>query len=121
MPPFLDQWLAATRTARYPYLPPYLNIGFFVWRCSNLNFKDSIVITPDRIRTCDLRIRNPLSKSHKPLPEQSLTENTKKDYAQISLLLSEKDNDLAQIVKCWPNLPGNIKITIKTLIETAGK
>jgi hypothetical protein len=29
--------------------------------------------------------------------------------------------DLAQIVTVWPNLPEHIKITIKTLIETASK
>jgi hypothetical protein len=29
--------------------------------------------------------------------------------------------DLAQIVTVWPNLPEHIKITFKTLIETASK
>jgi len=29
--------------------------------------------------------------------------------------------DLAQIVAAWPDLPEHIKITIKTLIETASK
>jgi len=34
-------------------------------------------------------------------------------------LLAEKDPDLALVVERWPNLPGHIKTTIKTLVESA--
>jgi hypothetical protein len=41
--------------------------------------------------------------------------------ARCLAFLSQKDPGLSRVVERWPGLPENIKTTIKTLVETAGK
>jgi len=55
------------------------------------------------------------------LPQQALTANSQNDLARFLAFLSQKDPDLAHVVKRWPELPEHIKQTIKMLVETTGK
>jgi len=56
-----------------------------------------------------------------PLHNKDIEQNAENDLAFCLPFLSQKDPVLSMIVKRWFELPENIKTTIKTLVETAGK
>ena len=88
--------------------------------------KNRVFNTPGRIRTCDLRIRNPLrendnSSDNKDLQSAAITaykpaykENAKTGQNDPV----ELPSDLTEIVRLWPELPEHIKAAIKALIQT---
>jgi hypothetical protein len=81
---------------------------------------------PGRTRTCDLRIRNPLSQNGKPLKNNDLAIQEsgaykpayKKNQKTTSSQLQNIPSDVAEIVAIWLELPGHIKEAIKSLVQT---
>ena len=88
---------------------------------------NNLTTTPARIRTWDLRIRNPLPKNGKPCNDSDLSSDDKGAYTpaykefqktlpnQIPVLPQE----LADIVEAWPRLPDSIKSAILTLVKAS--
>jgi hypothetical protein len=76
--------------------------------------------TPDRIRTCDLRIRNPKANTEKPC---SCAKNKDSQNPLVENLFScvNKYPDLGLVVKRWAELPENIRAAIKALVKPQGK
>jgi len=95
--------------------------------------KNRVFNTPGRIRTCDLRIRNPLrendnSSDNKDLQSAAITayKPAYKDNPKIESNQDKNDTqnlppDLAEIVAIWLELPGHIKAAIKALVQTYNK
>ena len=86
--------------------------------------------TPGRTRTCDLRIRNPLTQNNNDSKDKDLQRQQSGDYKpaykqnpktaenQAKIDTSELSPDLAEIVAVWPELSGHIKAAIKALVQT---
>ena len=95
--------------------------------------KNRVFNTPGRIRTCDLRIRNPLNQNDKLLKSKELQtqgsgaykpaykDNPKIDSNQDKNDTQNLPPDLAEIVALWLELPGHIKAAIKALVQTYNK
>jgi len=91
---------------------------------------EELTNAPGRTRTCDLRIRNPLSendnnKENKDLQRTETSaykpaykENSKTAEKQGKIDTSELPDHLAEIVAVWPELPEHIKAAIKALTQT---
>jgi len=82
--------------------------------------------TPGGIRTCDLRIRNPLTKNNNSIKSKDLQSQASgaykpayKENPKTAKNLAENlPADLAEIVAVWSKLPEHIKRTIQVLVRS---
>ena len=80
-------------------------------RCGNRTHDP--LIKSQQTQNCNCGSNNDLQKPEKSAYKPAYKENPKTAQNQV------EDPDLALVVEHWPNLPGHIKQTIKTLVETA--
>jgi hypothetical protein len=66
-------------------------------------------------------ILSPAPKDSNLLHTKALTENDQSDLASYLAQIAQKDPDLAELVKVWPELPEHIRRAIRTLTEPFGK
>ncbi|MFC1675560.1 hypothetical protein ACFL3G_00685 [Planctomycetota bacterium] len=82
-----------------------------------------------RARTCDPLIKSQLHKNSKDSKSKDLEQEQlptvapayKQNPKTAENEPAELPSDLAEIVAVWPELPENIKVAIRALIQTGGK
>ena len=73
--------------------------------------------TPGRIRTCDLRIRSPLSENDKSIDNNEKQQSEKSVYTPVYTT----DADLQFLVDSWKHLPNEVQQTILQIVKVIQK
>ena len=77
------------------------------------------IITPDWIRTSDLRFRRPMAKSRKSNNDKGLRMATPPFGHPLATDTRQTAPDLATVIDAWDQLPEAIRAGIVAMVKTA--
>jgi len=73
--------------------------------------------TPDRIRTCDLRIRNPLPENDNPRLKQEVMSASETDLACFLAPILKNHPELSAMIEAWPDLAPELRAALLRMIS----